>query len=177
MLVQARPICCVFVSTEERNKELDKIYNGSNQTGGKICPYSISDRLRFLMHERNLSQTDIVNLCSPYFWLFETKLRCSDVSKYLGGKVEPTENKMKLLACGLNVSDMWLYGFTVPMERDFSRVGFASNTRIVEFAEAFANAETSVQMNVLHLLGLSDENTCDFDDAISSAIDQTIAET
>ena len=41
----------------------------------------------------------------------------SDISQYVSGKVEPSQEKLVILSMALNVSESWLMGFDVPMER------------------------------------------------------------
>lgn len=68
-----------------------------------------SDRLREAMKEANKTQAD---LCR------ETGLSKSTLSRYLSGGFEPKQNAIHKLAMALNVSEMWLWGFDVPMERE-----------------------------------------------------------
>ena len=51
----------------------------------------------------------------------------SDISQYVSGKVEPNQDKLYVLAKALNVSEAWLMGYDVPMERS-SDLGFTSST-------------------------------------------------
>ena len=41
----------------------------------------------------------------------------SDISQYVSGKVEPSQEKLVVLGMALNVTESWLMGFDVPMER------------------------------------------------------------
>lgn len=74
-----------------------------------------SDRLKELMRIRNLKQIDIINMCksNPY----GIKLNKSDLSQYVSGKFLPKQDKLTLLAYALNVSEAWLMGYDVPMEK------------------------------------------------------------
>lgn len=76
-----------------------------------------SNRLKQLMHERNLKQIDILKLTIPYCEQYEVKMNKSDISQYVSGKVEPNQNKLFVLSIALNVNEAWLMGYDVPMER------------------------------------------------------------
>lgn len=74
-------------------------------------------RLKWIMRERNLRQVDVLKLAEPYCKQFGLKLTKSDMSQFLSGKVVPGEWKLSLLGRALNVSEAWLMGYDVPMER------------------------------------------------------------
>ena len=76
-----------------------------------------ADRLREIMSQRNLRQVDIIKLAEPYCAEFGLKLTKSDLSQFVRGKVIPGQWKLSLLSRALNVSEAWLMGFDVPMER------------------------------------------------------------
>lgn len=77
-----------------------------------------SDRLKQIMSERNLRQVDILEMCKPYCKKYNIKLGRNDLSQYVTGKVEPGQKKLTVLGTALNVSEAWLMGFDVPMERN-----------------------------------------------------------
>ena len=77
-----------------------------------------SMRLKKIMSDRNLRQIDILELCKPYCQKYQIKLGRNDLSQYVSGKVEPGQRKLTILGLALNVSEAWLMGFDVPMERD-----------------------------------------------------------
>lgn len=66
------------------------------------------DRLQEAMAAAGKKQIDLAN---------ETGLSHSTVSRYLSGAVEPRQAAVIKLARALNVSEWWLYGYDVPMER------------------------------------------------------------
>lgn len=81
-----------------------------------------SDRLKQIMNERNLKQVDILNLSLPICAKYNVKMNKSDISQYVSGKVEPSQEKLVVLGLALNVTEAWLMGFDVSMERkDTSR--------------------------------------------------------
>lgn len=81
-----------------------------------------SDRLKQLMNERKLKQVDILNLSLPYCKKYNIKMNKSDISQYVSGKVEPSQEKLVVLGMALNVSEAWLMGFDVsPIRKDNSK--------------------------------------------------------
>lgn len=81
-----------------------------------------SDRLKQLMNERKLKQVDILNLSLPYCKKYNIKMNKSDISQYVSGKVEPSQEKLVVLGMALNVSEAWLMGFDVsPIHKDNSK--------------------------------------------------------
>lgn len=79
-----------------------------------------ADRLRFLMNSRGLKQVDIVALCQPFCARYGVKMNKSDISQYLSGKVEPSQDKLIVLGMALDVQESWLMGFDVPEGRSGS---------------------------------------------------------
>lgn len=78
-----------------------------------------SDRLKSLMEERRLKQVDILNLSLPYCKKYNIKMNKSDISQYVSGKVEPSQEKLVILGMALNVSEAWLMGLDVsPTRKD-----------------------------------------------------------
>ena len=78
---------------------------------------STADRLKQIMEERNLKQVDILNLSLPICAKYNVKMNKSDISQYVSGKVEPSQEKLVVLGMALNVSESWLMGFDVSPER------------------------------------------------------------
>lgn len=66
------------------------------------------DRLREAMRMAGKKQADLVR---------ETGLNRGTVSRYLSGEVEPRHEATHKLAKALDVSEMWLFGYDVPMQR------------------------------------------------------------
>ena len=76
-----------------------------------------AERLKQIMKERNLKQVDILNLSLPLCAKWDIKMNKSDISQYVSGKVEPSQEKLVILGMALNVTESWLMGFDVPSER------------------------------------------------------------
>lgn len=79
---------------------------------------STSERLKQIMKEKSLKQVDILEAAKPYCEKYGVKLTKSDLSQYVSGKVEPGQEKLTVLGLALNVSEAWLMGYDVNMERD-----------------------------------------------------------
>lgn len=77
-----------------------------------------SERLRKLMDERGLRQTDILELCRPICQQYGKRLGKNDLSQYLSGKVVPKQDKLSILALALGVSEAWLMGYDVSQKRE-----------------------------------------------------------
>ena len=69
---------------------------------------SIADRLREAMTSRKIKQVDIER---------QTGINRSAISRYLSGEYEPKSKPIYELARVLDVSEQWLMGYDVPMER------------------------------------------------------------
>ena len=69
---------------------------------------SVPLRLRKAMDISGKTQADLVR---------DTGISKGTLSRYLSGKFEPKQIAINKLAIALNVSEMWLWGCDVPMER------------------------------------------------------------
>lgn len=79
-----------------------------------------SDRLKKIMIERNLRQTDLLKLCEKYCQEFGVKLNKNDLSQYVSGKVTPGQKKLTILAKALDVPEAWLMGFDIDRKMQLS---------------------------------------------------------
>lgn len=77
-----------------------------------------SKRLKQIMNERGLKQVEILELCKFYSGKYQVKVAKNDLSQYISGKVQPSQNKLTVLALALNVNEVWLLGYDVPPETD-----------------------------------------------------------
>ena len=68
-----------------------------------------SDRLKEAMMLASKTQADLVR---------ETGLSKSSLSRYLSGEFEPKQYAIAKLASSLNVNEMWLWGYDVPIEKE-----------------------------------------------------------
>lgn len=76
-----------------------------------------AERLKTIMKERGLRQVDILEAAKPFCKKYNVPLGKAYLSQYISGKVEPGQDKLSILALALNVSEVWLMGYDVPIER------------------------------------------------------------
>lgn len=98
-----------------------------------------SDRLKQIMSERNLRQVDILEMCKPYCQKYNIKLGRNDLSQYVTGKVEPGQKKLTVLGMALNVSEAWLMGFDVPMEK--TQLSASTINELTELLSKFSKSD------------------------------------
>lgn len=132
-----------------------------------------ANRLRQIMTELGIErQVDLLNLVAPYCKEYGVKMNKSDISQYLSGKNQPTQSKLFVLSAALNVSEGWLMGFDVPMERPsdaerFAKTADAINKRIQfrerQHLEAYrrlsAENKNKIDKMTAALLDIQDQET------------------
>ena len=69
---------------------------------------TIAERIRKGLSIRNMRQTDLVE---------KTGIGKSSISTYLSGEYEPKQRNIYKIAQALDVSEAWLMGYDVPIER------------------------------------------------------------
>lgn len=69
---------------------------------------TISERLQIAMDKRKIKQIDLARVAD---------VNQGALSRYLKGAYAPKSTALYKLALALDVSDMWLEGYDVPMER------------------------------------------------------------
>lgn len=67
-----------------------------------------AERIRAALTIKGMKQSDLCRL---------TKIPKSALSQYISGAFEPKQDRIYLMAQALNVSEAWLMGLDVPMER------------------------------------------------------------
>lgn len=82
--------------------------------------YLTAERLQQIIRDRGIKQADILAAAQPYCERYGVKLNKSDLSQFVNGKSNPGQWKLTVLALALNVSESWLMGLDVPMERQSS---------------------------------------------------------
>ena len=98
---------------------------------------STASRLKEIMRIRNLRQTDILHLAQPYCEKYRIKLGKSDLSQVVNGKNIPGQWKLTILGLALDVSESWLMGLDVPMEREKTPISTKEDGRKAEFNDLF----------------------------------------
>ena len=69
---------------------------------------SCANRIKKALELKGMKQSDLRRI---------TKIPKSSMSQYMSGDYEPKQDRIYLIAKALNVSEAWLMGFDVPMER------------------------------------------------------------
>ena len=67
-----------------------------------------AERIKKALYIKGMKQSDLCRL---------TKIPKSALSQYISGAFEPKQDRIYLMAQALNVSEAWLMGLDVPMER------------------------------------------------------------
>lgn len=115
--------------------------------------YSTAQRLRQIMDERNLRQVDILKLAAPFCAQYGIKLSKSDLTQYCSGKtVDPKPEKISVMSWALGVSEAWLMGFDVPMERTTPIPGGSRDGRVSQIIALFDRLDESDQDEIISLI-------------------------
>lgn len=69
---------------------------------------SCAERIKKALYIKGMKQSDLCRL---------TNIPKSALSQYISGAFEPKQDRIYLMAQALNVSETWLMGLDVPMER------------------------------------------------------------
>ena len=89
---------------------------------------SVAKRLREAMNIRKKKQVDLER---------ETGINRSAISRYLSGEYEPKNKPIYELSKALDVSEQWLMGYDVSMERSVTPTAETSDGRTKEYIELF----------------------------------------
>lgn len=77
-----------------------------------------SSRLKEIMLYTGINQVDILRKCQPLCEKYGEKISKSHLSQWVNGINEPNQRKLYILGEALDVSEPWLMGYDVPMERN-----------------------------------------------------------
>ena len=118
-----------------------------------------AERLKSIMSDRSLKQVDIVAMCKPYCEQYGVKMNKSDISQYVSGKSEPSQDKLVVLAMALNVQESWLMGFDVPEKKKARQImidelNYLSDAHreLLIFAEGLPAEKAARALEVLKLM-------------------------
>ena len=98
------------------------------------------DRMKEAMLRANKKQIDISR---------ETGIAKGTISNYLYGKYEPKPEAVAKIAKSLDVSDMWLMGYDVPMRRNKKLADYEDNPHELELHDYFETLETKEQKDIV----------------------------
>ena len=111
-----------------------------------------AQRLRQIMDAKGMRQVDILKAAEPYCARYGVKLNKNDLSQYVSGKVEPGQDKLTILGLALGVSEAWLMGFDVSMERSVTPTADISDGRTKEYIELFELLTAEQQALIIHAI-------------------------
>ena len=115
--------------------------------------YTTAQRLQQIMDERSLKQVDILQMAKPFCTQYNVKLTKSALNQYISGRVEdPRPDKISILSYALGVSEAWLMGFDVPMERTTPIPGNPADGRKARLEELFDRLSDSDQDEIISLI-------------------------
>ena len=120
-------------------KVKSKLYSDGNDNRNPEKIASTSKRLKEAMVLRNKKQKDLVDI---------TKTDKGSISHYLSGRYEPKKEAVNKLASALNVSEMWLWGYDVPMERSARPFGEEENPYALDVSDTLDTLEADDQKYV-----------------------------
>lgn len=96
-------------------------------------------RIKEALEIRDMTQAD---LCRA------TGIGKSAMSQYVNGRLVPRQDRTYLIARSLNVSEAWLMGFDVPMDR-LTPASPEESERIREFSEVFGKLTPEQQTLII----------------------------
>jgi len=82
-----------------------------------------AERIKKALDIKEMKQSDLRRL---------TKIPKSSMSQYMSGDYEPKQDRIYLIAKALNVSEAWLMGYDVPMERKENKPSSPSEPALSE---------------------------------------------
>lgn len=114
--------------------------------------YTTSQRLKQIMTAKNMRQVDVLKAAEPFCAKYGVKLGKNDLSQYVSGKVEPRQDKLTILGLALGVSEAWLMGYDVSMERNITPTAEAGDGRMKEYIELYQLLNADQQALIIHVI-------------------------
>ena len=114
--------------------------------------HSTSQRLKQIMAARNMRQVDILKAAEPFCSKYGVKLGKNDLSQYVSGKVEPRQDKLTILGLALGVSEAWLMGYDVSMERNVTPTAEVGDGRTNEYIDLFRLLNADQKALVIYVI-------------------------
>ncbi|MBE6618411.1 MAG: helix-turn-helix domain-containing protein [Ruminococcaceae bacterium] len=106
-----------------------------------------ADRIKEALYIKGMKQSDLCRL---------TQIPKSAISQYISGAFEPKQDRIYLIAKSLNVSEAWLMGLDVPMERQDRKSSSPSEPVLSEgekaILELFRQVPEDKQQLVLQMI-------------------------
>ena len=112
--------------------------------------YTTAQRLKQIMEARNLRQVDILELAKPYCKKYGVTLE-KRIESVTSGKVEPGQEKLTILGLALGISEAWLMGYDVHMERTVMPTS-TGDGNTSEYIELFKLLSAEQQALIIHAI-------------------------
>lgn len=101
---------------------------------------SCANRIREGLAARDMTQADLCRM---------TGIPKSAMSQYCNGGLVPRQDRTFLIASALNVSEAWLMGFDVPMERKTTPASLVEDGRVKDFVDLFGKLTAEQQTLII----------------------------
>ena len=98
----------------------------------KMRNFTTGDRLKEIMRTQNLRQVDILNKTLPLQESLNIYMSKSHLSNYVNDRSSPDNDKRRLLALALDVSEPWLMGYEVESEEAESEDADNNEKKLVQ---------------------------------------------
>lgn len=109
-----------------------------------------ADRIKEALQIKGMKQSDLCRL---------TKIPKSAMSQYLSEAYEPKQDRIYLISKALNVSEAWLMGLDVPMERQEHKTSPANEPKLSEgeavLLDLFRRVPEDKQKLVLEMIAVA----------------------
>ena len=102
-----------------------------------------SERIKEALYIKGMKQSDLCRL---------THIPKSAISQYISGAFEPKQDRIYLIAKALNVSEAWLMGLDVSMERQDRKTSSPSEPALSEEEKALLELFNKVPKDKQHLV-------------------------
>ena len=112
----------------------DKLASGGNRKPDKVA--TTSERLQIILSEKQMKQSDLARA---------TGISRGAISNYVLGRYAPKSDIVQKLANALNCSDMWLWGYDVPMEKSARPFDEEENPYALEISDIMDTLEIDDQ--------------------------------
>lgn len=115
----------------------DKLASGGNRRPDKVA--TTSERLQIILSKKQMKQSDLARA---------TGISRGAISNYVLGRYAPKSDIVQKLANALNCSEMWLWGYDVPMEKSVRTFGTEENPYALEINDTLDTLEADDQRYV-----------------------------
>lgn len=113
-----------------------------------------ADRLKQLMQERNLKQVDLLEAVLPFCRSYGIKMNRSNISQYVNGTVQPSQDKLSMFSLAFGVSEPWLMGYddddASDSSAEFASTSQAGHSDIIHISYASGDSSADELRKQLH---------------------------